>query len=228
MTCSDPKSGRYVYVYLRSRKRASLSICEVKAYGGKTPAVEACTETDKNCIECAEENNKACGKCRDGFFFNSNTQKCKECLQPHCTECNEEGCIQCTIGHFLDDNRQCQELCTNRDLDCVDCLDTDPTQCKACRNGFFIRKDNGQCDNCQVKNCDICDGDGTCKECDEGFFIEEAGKKCSAKCTTRDKNCGDCEQKNQDVCMECVDKRFYLNANKNCISKYNVHYQCHK
>ena len=48
LECTDPKSGRYVYVYVAAT--TSMTICEVKAYAGSTPAVGKLKVVDNSYI----------------------------------------------------------------------------------------------------------------------------------------------------------------------------------
>jgi len=120
-------------------------------------------------------------------------RKCEDCIA-YCSSCSDTStCDECTYPYILNENRLCRDKCK-----------------------LFEVEINGECKNCTVSNCMICEKDlKTCKVCDYGYFLNVDGncvKECelgyyanyfTRKCVKCHNTCGSCKG-GYIPCESCV------------------------
>ncbi|KAM3130870.1 hypothetical protein pb186bvf_017059 [Paramecium bursaria] len=138
---------------------------------GKTLCV-SCKQVDQQCLKCASVNNNSaltCYVCNDGYFLNTNTLKCDQCMK-NCQSCQSSTvCSVCQQGYSGDTCFQC-----NTD-NCQTCT-TD--QCTNCIDGYgLIYNDESNeytCELCE-RGCLQCDGQQeVCTICDEQYYLQNS------------------------------------------------------
>ena len=152
-----------------------------------------------NCDICFSEEQGACDKCKDGFYFNKG--ECLESPIPQDKNCKE--------GFYFTDNF-CQQSCQGVQCDRYEIFYyTCPSnKCLVCENNelkVFTVCNNTE--NCTREGCLNCIDDDYCLICDQGYYL--IGGIC-IKCTY---GCSLCS--NNETCNYCM-SGFKLNAEKKC------------
>ena len=64
------------------------------------------------------------------------------------------------------------DVCEQCDWRCLEC--SSEKECKQCRSGFMLNKEDDKCYQCKVRHCGKCDEDiGKCEQCKEGYDLKE-------------------------------------------------------
>ena len=97
------------------------------------------------------------------------------CEKNGCVECREGECSECGEGMFLKGGE-----CEQCDWRCQEC--ESERECKKCRSGFQLNKEDQRCYQCKVRQCGKCDEElEKCEECKTGYELREG--KCEMTVT---------------------------------------------
>lgn len=170
---------------------------------------------DKSFQACVEgffllPEKKDCIKaCPQGYYPNSATNACEECLKP-CQICGSNKiCLACIDNFFLDTinntcNKSCpvgtypdieKKTCMKCELSCFECENA--ITCNSCIEGFYYYRDKKAC----------------LMTCSEGYYIPPDSKNCE-KCSDICKTCSDSSTK----CDTCGKDSYFDKFSKSCVA----------
>ncbi|ELP89901.1 hypothetical protein EIN_472890 [Entamoeba invadens IP1] len=227
----------------------------------KDTSCKNCTDQNKGCVD-ADPDCATCKTCGSGY--NLEAGKCvrvPNCAIQDTTE--KMKCTKCIYGYYPDTNKNCVlgtlehciEYSSKDECDKCEwkfklvgkkceyrpfCIKVDNTKCTECLDGYGLKE--GNCTNCEKKNCARCNDDATkCTNCAAGYTkVGEDCVKCAVEgCTTcvngEPNKCDVCDSatgytktassqqcyKCIDKCLQCVEETHATECQK-CTSEYGV------
>lgn len=179
------------------------------------------------CLECTD--GPLCTKCQPGFFLDTSTNQCLECVFP-CIECGASGseCTKCpsSLLYSLNTGTQTCGLCFHALPNCLTCNQAG-TECFQCiSTQYYVDSSTKQCVACSSP-CKDCFSSTECLSCvDDSHAYSSTTKKC-VPCSTLMPRCSTCLQSN--VCTACTTTGgpFYLTYPPNtCLTCQEARPQC--
>ncbi|CAD5121130.1 DgyrCDS9669 [Dimorphilus gyrociliatus] len=210
-------------------------ICKQGFFLNTSPTPNTCEECDENCMECSTAGQHKCdvGKCKVGFFYNSDDQKCyknKAGCEISIRSGTQTICQSCNTANSTLSNGNCK-LCPTGCNGCSIDSTSNQLSCSSCKSGYY-KSNNNLCVPCPI-GCKTCLLDGVelkCTSCQTSFGLK--GGLCESCDTSECESC--LFDDNSMICEKCADK-FYVNSN-NCGKcplycsecSYNKRYECSK
>ncbi|EGR33806.1 leishmanolysin family protein, putative [Ichthyophthirius multifiliis] len=168
--------------------RSCLNICPGASF--YSDSIGKCQQCPLRCQNC---NENGCKKCQNGYYIDSKTKACTQCLSKHtnCTSCDDPNCLQCN------DNlkKKCLQTSAN---------DGNLGSGNNVINGTNIIK-------CPT-GCKICNQSKQCSQCNQGFILDDKTKKCIT-CIQKYGNCIACTE---NKCTTCFSGHTYNEKLKQC------------
>ena len=146
---------------------------------------------NEKCKKCDLLYPQYCGSCNENYFLNNlKGSQCQKCEINNCLECignsTYNKCIKCEENYILSGGL-CLNYCEIGKFDkCVKCNDEPGKidQCEICNDGYYLPENEEynktQCEQCQIKGCNICSGNlinNTCVKCENNLTaVYEDGK----------------------------------------------------
>ncbi|XP_053387668.1 cell death abnormality protein 1-like [Mercenaria mercenaria] len=194
----------------------------------------------QNC-NCFEDG--VCKTCKHGFAVIQRNCKCTACLDSSCTSCfnstyyvmgnhccpcshncknneciSDSECLSgCKIGYYRND---CSKLCTNNDINCLECLSDDNNDyggCSRCFTNYYPSQENRVCRLCSRKcKNGTCDSrHGNCSTgCEDGWWGHTCENRCSPGCVI-------CAQ-SDGICSVCADDKYLYDCSLTCSETCNT------
>ena len=166
--------------------------------------------------------------------FNINEKINKTCVISDCLSCkNPNICTECKENYLptYEENGIVIEKCTEREK-CINgplqkCLKCSTKYlCGECNSGFFFPDDDKEnCMECQLENCDKCEGNSTsniCTSCKNGLETKynenNEIEKCICEEGIEEEKCDKCNE-NKSECIQC--HLGYKLVNGACVLNYS-------
>ncbi|KAL4505912.1 hypothetical protein ABPG72_013673 [Tetrahymena utriculariae] len=163
----------------------------------------------KNC--CFQNPIKGCNICKESYY-KDDQNRCMKCIQ-YCLTCsNGNSCDQCQKGYFYDQNQMkciqnpqnCDQACitSQQKLKCVNCIRD------YVNDNMFYPDLQGQCQPCQLKNCNTCSNQFQCQQCLQGYTLmqSELLNSQNQQCYNCQTNCSRCQMVGAlKICYQCMD-----------------------
>jgi hypothetical protein len=151
-----------------------------------------------HCKKC--RNNLTCDECLEDYYWDSYTQKCKNCFGlcpdvtlckksiPYCYKCQKDSdsiCTNCISYYYLSsDGKQCKPCKRKKNNEgCLICSDDEDKKCQRCDDGYYFisEEECGKCSDLFGDNCTSCsispyDFKPYCTKCSYGYAIGSNGK----------------------------------------------------
>ncbi|KAL4462947.1 hypothetical protein ABPG73_004018 [Tetrahymena malaccensis] len=226
--------------------------CNIKHCINCNTSTQECTQCEPNFTYNLQL--QACvtiAPCPQGQYKNSPTSPCQDCYQTckSCFDGQPTSCYDCVDGYVqVPDPQSSSQICVSCSiLNCRECFSNN--ECSICEDGFLLNKNTGQCDPCQVQNCQDCSGDktkcNTCLpsyqlqisknpqlcilkgNCQIGLYQDSKGN-CNQQC---DASCLHCFGAGNQNCYQCA-SGFYFNQNQclpcssSCLTCQNSDHYC--
>ncbi|EGR33904.1 leishmanolysin family protein, putative [Ichthyophthirius multifiliis] len=176
-------------VNLKSHDNSScVNQCPVASFYSDN--IGKCQQCPKNCQNC---NDNGCKKCQNGYYKDSKTKACTQCLskQINCQNCDDPICLQCNDIQ----KKKCLQISAQ---------DGNLGSGNTVINGINIIKCPSGCKQCNQSK--------ECLQCNQGLIIDDKTKKC-VTCIQKYSQCIACTE---NKCTSCFSGHTYNEKLKQC------------